>query len=218
MKRSFRPCLLLVAAICFAPFLTNHVQAQTGQTETQVAFDAMNAWLSQSDHAAGWRAYLQAGNLAAQLQKGDQADLEVLEKQLELYSGSNSGLRKSQFTDVRDALQRWIDELQLPAEDELVDEAAEAVDELEPLDEERLTQAKQRLVDEAASFERYLQRGGDAKVEGWKRYLQWEDFAPELEAEDPQRDYLVRTWALLASGSQGVNNREVVQLREALRN
>lgn len=218
MSRAILLHVYAMLAVCLSIALPSNVSAQTGHSDVQAAFDALNSWLAESEHASGWKTYLQAEDLAAQLKKGDQADPDALQQQLDLYSGSNSGLRKSHFTDVRDALDGWIAELTLPPQDELAGQAVEAVKELEPIDAEKLTQAKERLNAAAKSFESYLQRGGQAKVDGWKRFLLWDDFSAELAEEDTNLDSLVRTWALLASDSPGLTYREFSQLREAIRN
>ena len=219
MQRLPQLCLYLGCIIALALVVPAGAQAQTGRIDTHAAFEAMNAWLSTSEvHGPGWQAYLQVEKLEAELDKGDKADLEVLQSQLDLYSGSASGLREREFTDVRDALRRWIDELKLPAQDELTAKAEEATAELTPIEEEKLTTAKEQLVAAVDSFDRYIERGGEAKAQGWKSFLLFDDLAAELEEESPDTDRVVRTWGLLSGDTPGLSYREFTQLREALRN
>ena len=196
--------------------LPHTAAAQTGQTDVQATLDALDAWLSQSDNGPGWKAFLKTDELQQELAKKGAPDREVLQQQLEVYSSSTPGLSKSNFRDVRSALESWLAELELPAQDELGNTAEEAVTELAPVDEEKLSLAKEDLTKAAMRFESYISRGGESKAEGWKAFLNWEEFVDELEQESPNLDILNRTWAQLCSNTPGLSYREFVEVREAL--
>jgi hypothetical protein len=190
--------------------------AQTAQSDVQATLDALDSWLAESDNGPGWHAYLKTDQLQEQLNQGEQADAEILQQQLDLYSGSNSGLRKPRFKDVREALEAWIDELKLPAKDALADQAKAAAEDLTPVDPEQLAQAKQRLESATEQFDRYIKRGGEAKEAGWKAFLRWDDLIDELKQESPSQEKLVQSWALLASDAPGLSYAEFTRLRDAL--
>jgi len=191
--------------------------AQTSQTDVEASLDALGSWLSQSPNGPGWNSYLKTEQLRKQLDKGEQADIEVLRQQVELYSGANPGLRKQHFVDVREALEAWIDELQLPARDELPEVAKATAEQLTPPDPQRLEDAREQLERETEALGRFLARGGPTKEAGWKRFLRWEDLTAELEQETPHYETLVQSWAIFAGDAAGLKHPRFVRYRETLR-
>ncbi len=79
--------------------------------QLQNAVHRLNLWLANSSDAAVWRRNLLLNLLDAQSARGERADIATLSKIEARFSGSNEGLDKPVFRDVRDALNAQIKQL-----------------------------------------------------------------------------------------------------------
>ncbi len=77
----------------------------------QNAVHRMNAWLTNSTYAPGWRKYLRLNLLDAQAALGDQADLATLQKIHRRFASNVDGVDAVEFKDVRCGLERQIKSL-----------------------------------------------------------------------------------------------------------
>lgn len=95
-----------------AVFLITQIAANVSAQSTvnlQNAVYRMNAWLSGSEHAAGWRKYLHLNLLDTQAALGDQADLLTLQKIDRQFNSNVDGLDAVEFDNVRRGLQQQIE-------------------------------------------------------------------------------------------------------------
>ena len=79
--------------------------------QLQNAVRRLNLWLADSSDAEVWRRNLLLNLLDTQSALGERADLAVLAQIESRFSGSNEGLDKAVFRDVRDALKAQIQQL-----------------------------------------------------------------------------------------------------------
>lgn len=207
---------LLALPICLLLLAPDLAPAQVARQDTRGALDGLHRWLADSEHEAGWRAYLRSDELEAELAKGTGANVPRLREILELYSANAPGLSNENFADVRVALEAWIDELTLPKVDALRELSKEAADAVEPVDQQRLAAAKERLQRATRNLNLFLQRGGTAKERGWKGFLRFEDLQAELEAESPRLVDLTQIWAIYAGEQSGLNHPRFAAVRDAL--
>jgi hypothetical protein len=213
-----RFCRILSVLLTAAIAQSSAALAQTGADDLRGALSKLDSWLGSSDHGPTWRAFLKSDALAVELEKGGQADKEVLAGVLKQYQAKESGLNRQQFADVRQAIQAWIAELNLPAADTLGELANTAAPELKPVDPEKLVQAKKQLEDVLKQTDSSLKRGGQEREAGWKEFFKWDRLQEELQAEKPNLDRVTQVWASLASEQPGVDHPKFIQMREALRN
>ncbi len=208
--------LLMIGALSLSA--APSAQAQSAQSNVQASLDALDAWLGTSDRGPAWQDFLKTDALQAQLAKGHDADVEVVRDVLAQYASGQSGLTRKYFANTRGALEAWIAELELPKQDALGEVAKAAVENIQPVEPEKVAAARQRLVDTANAFGSFLKRGGEEKAKGWTEFTRFDDLQAELAEEKPHRDTLVQVWAILAGSEKGLANSRFVALREALRN
>jgi hypothetical protein len=121
-----------------------------------------------SDKEEGWKDYLGWRELEAELQRSNRPRLDVIERAIDRFGGEAAGLDRRPFVRVQRRLRNFMATLR----------AAES--------------GRPRLVDQARlvralteRLERYLAVGGETKETGWKRYLEWNEWQNELQAEVP---------------------------------
>lgn len=215
----FYPAAVLLAMCALAiNAAASPVYAQSAQSSLQASVDAMDAWLSTSQHGPVWHDFLMTEPLKAEMAKGHDADVDAVREILAQYTSGKSGLTHKYFATTRDALEAWIEELELPKQNALGEVATTAVEDIEPIEPEKIDQARQKLVDAADTFDNFLKRGGEEKEQGWKEFTRFDDLQAELALDEPHRDTLVQVWAILAGSEKGLKHSRFVALRESLRN
>lgn len=100
--------ILSAAAIVILIGQTVSTASAQSTVDLQNSVYRMNAWLSGSAYAEGWRKYLHLNQLDAQAALGDQADLATLQKILRRFDSNIDGLDAVEFQDVRRGIERQI--------------------------------------------------------------------------------------------------------------
>lgn len=111
----------------------------------------------------------------------------------------------------------WADDAAAPEAPSLAAMAREAARNFKPVAPAELEQARGRLSGALARLDRFLARGGRAKVEGWKRYLEWEALVRATQsgsAADAQE--LQRLAGKLRAAHQGLELSHFTDVRDAL--
>lgn len=197
--------------------ISPQAQAQTTVDQVQGALDALHNWLSSSDNGDGWKSYLQSEDLQQQLKKGRAANAEEVQKILALYKANNPGLTKERFQAVRTSLESWVNELELPSPDALKELAAELAEQVKPVEETRLVDARQNLDRALINLNGFLQGGGEEKHAAWQDFLRWQDMQQALEGEQPDLKTLTEVWAIYCQDAEALQLSSFAAVRQALR-
>jgi hypothetical protein len=94
--------------------------------------------------------------------------------------------------------------------------AAPASSEFKPLVEADAVAAWQKVVAAAGAVEQRFSTD-PVHAPGWKQYLDWDKFTPELSKAKPDMTIVGATYAKLSAGHDGLEQRYFYDLREALR-
>ena len=213
--RLFSSLLTALIATALPLMLINEVRAESPE-QVQAALDELHDWLGEESNGTAWRQWLQSEALQAQIEKGENADPQVLQEILALYAGDTFGLHRRQFGTVQTALEAWYVILSLIKRDELPDAIEAAKSAFIPV-EDRSQQAKQRLIDALRDLELSLNLSGEEREAGWKKFLRWDDLQETLENEGgPDLKVLNRVGSRLHQTHPGLQLPLFVDARLAL--
>ncbi len=103
-------------SLLLVPFIASQASAETTIEEVQRTKDEMEDWLRSKGLLVGWRKFLKSDQLDEQLAKGNDASSKVVAEILDTYKDSGVEAVKKiekfdEFKNVRQALERWVDEL-----------------------------------------------------------------------------------------------------------
>ncbi|EAQ78429.1 hypothetical protein DSM3645_07051 [Blastopirellula marina DSM 3645] len=180
------------------------------------AQQSLGQWLGEGKKRQGWDDYLLSDTLLTQIQLGDKASPEVLEKVLHQYQSDAPGLKLPQFVLVRTKLASWIQAID--AEKKPVAEIfVDAQGKFRPVTPEQAAAAKAKLEAAIGVLEKYIHDSGSATEQGWKSYLRWDDLTQQLAAESPDLGMLERCYLRFHSGAKGLEYQQFADVRRALR-
>lgn len=179
--RSIRAAL----AICFVATwfcLADGPAAADTTDDVSVALENLSQWLGDGENGQRWRKYLKSESVFEQLEKGSQADPEVVAAALAQYQSGAHGLDMKRFVAVREALANWHKDLDVPSFDELPALLRAAKDQLQPAPAEEINAARERLTEQMEKLDGYLTPGGE-NGKAWKRYLEWDVLRDQTAAD-----------------------------------
>lgn len=190
------PFCATLAVTCFVLSIANHEAYAESTPRGQVAeaLAAMHRWVGDGDNGQRWRRYLQSAALEAELAKGDAADPAVVATVRDQYGSGAPGLDKDQFVRVREALDRWHDELTLPSVDALPQLADVEQHPLTAPEPSQTDAARRRLATAAAGLDRFLTPGGIAGAR-WKEFLHFDQLRSILAADEHPDPAVLREMA-----------------------
>jgi hypothetical protein len=190
--------------------------SNTPVAEVSESLDELHRWLGSDANARHWRSFLRSDDLAAQLAKGNGADVAAVQDIRNKYSGTEYGLDLRRFTSVRMALDKWLAELQTPIAD-LPAAVRAAKDSFRPLAPDSVAQKRQELLTTLEEFDRWLQSGGSENANAWKAQVEWNALQKELaKADGPRPDELERIAALYRANKPGLETEDFIAVRRAL--
>ena len=214
-RKSLRLGILAFVASTFPLFAV----AEEPHDAVQTALDEMHRWIGEGDKGQGWRRFLRSQDLKRELTKGQEANAEVVNEILELYSGETNGLDRAQFVGVRRALEVWSAELNAASKPvDLPGVAEKAKGTFTPVSESRIQTDRKVLRTALDRLERFLSRGRGEHLDNWKEYLKWEALETQLAAENgPDLAVLQPILQRFFANHTGLELNEFRSVRSALR-
>jgi len=192
-------CVLAVSVLGVAV-----AQAEPPEDQVRAALTAMHRWVGSGPNGQHWRAYLQSERLAAELDRGAEAEAGVLQEVLDRYGSSANGLDAPRFVAVRQSLRRWLEELRPPAAAELVAAARRSKSQFGPISPQELQRERAGLLARFRELGTYLATGGENGA-AWKRYLKWEQLRGQLKADaKPRLEVLVEVYRRYTANHVGL--------------
>lgn len=171
---------MLGVGFCCMALMTSPVAAQTARDDVAFQLQVLQRWLGAGPVADGWHSFLRTDDLQRELARGAEADPGIVAGIAARYAAATPGLERSQFANVRHALERWYRELNRArgpqSLSQLVLSAKEAY---VPPTRERLGAARRRLDTALQRLDQFLSRNPE-KREGWRAYLGWDVLQAEL--------------------------------------
>jgi hypothetical protein len=175
-----------VVFLCFSSLTVGggtNLSAQSPEAQLQTALDSLHEWLGTDENAQAWRRFLKSDDLTAQVAKGRAAERKVVREILARYAGDTSGLDKSRFVAVRQALETWAQDLAQLGPADLPQVAREALQDFTPSRAEDVQSARTELVAALERLDSFLAEGSEYNANRWKEYLHWADMETQLKAE-----------------------------------
>ena len=193
--------------------------AETPAQRVRTALQRLNDWRAPADNKQAWGRFLKTDQLQQELDKGQQADAEVVTAVLAQFSSGVTGLDHAKFAAVREALQSWAAELNIPAHQRLRAAARASKVSFTPIGDAHIRARRSQLRRAMNRLDRFLARGGPDTQNGWKRYLRWNDLLAQV---DPQQQPDAKTLQTIGGqyfkGADGLELAEFVAVRDALQN
>ncbi len=209
---------MVLSAVCFAGHPSETVAdlaPSPALSRLRSAYDALDGWLSTSQHGPAWRRYLESSELERQMALGRRADQVVVKRILGQYAAEHAGLEMSEFRAVRGPLEAWLDDLSLPELDELPPALRAAGESFRPPTAEQLAQARRSVRQALATLAVFL--GDDDNARRWKAYLRWDDLQANLDdARGADLKTLREIRRVLAAGHEGLDLPQFTGVRDAL--
>jgi hypothetical protein len=210
----------LVAMICtlgLAVPCRPAVAADQAATQVQSAWQQLDRWLGENQNADQWRRFLEADQLQAQLEKGDQADRPVVQRILARYERDERGLHLWRFAAVRRALRAWLDKLPRLRREQLPEAARAGKSEYVPVTDQDVQQARMRLQNAVRSLEAFLSQAEPSEERLWKDYLRWDELQNQLVAEqEPSRRVLSEIANVFYQNETGLEMPVFTEVRRAI--
>jgi hypothetical protein len=185
--------------------------------QVQSALDDMHQWLDGDDQAPGWKKYLESARLQLQLDRGAQADPQVVAEILRQYESNTPGLDSRNFVNVRVALRQWLAELSFPPVEELPAMCTAAKETFTPLTDADVEEAKSELL---AAVDRLDTRLNDSPSSSapWKTFLRWDVMQSQLSDNDSlDLSVLNSVYQRYAANHAGLELPVFADVRQALR-
>ncbi|REK10892.1 MAG: hypothetical protein DWQ37_15750 [Planctomycetota bacterium] len=191
--------LALAVAILIA--CSASVAAQGGPVDqVQQALNSVDAWLGDGANAESWGAYLKLPALREQLEKGSDANLDVVKQVAAQLHSDAAGLDRERFVKLRQAVDQWAEELQIE-QTGLPETVLAAKDQFRPITAEDVAEAKSQLQSAADKLNAYLSGDNGA---AWKKYLDWPLLEKQLASDDPDVNDLVTVYRKLTADEVGL--------------
>jgi hypothetical protein len=200
MRTSTR-CALTVAAVSVACLIPAAARAEDLAAPAKTALAELQTWLGKGATGKGWTTFLSLDALAPELDKGDQADLPVIESTLAKLKSGAPGLQMKQFEKLRAALIALGDQIAVARVSDLPAAAAQAQDQFKPVSDEQLAAGKTALLAAHAKLDKYLSGANGA---AWKKYLLWDKLAEQLKSDAPDVDVLKAVYQQYVADKQGL--------------
>lgn len=204
-------------ALLLGCVLTTGLFAGDAANDVMTALDRQDAWLETSSEGAGWQQFLMTDVLRAELAKGEQADGRVIAQVLGLYESGTPGLDSALFVTTREAIRRFADDAAIPQSVRWAELARSHAQKTAPISEAMLGRARKNLVDSANSLETYLMTADTETLNGWKKFLSWDDLQEQMSSDSPDWKVLNAVGGRFFDGHPGLEFPEFVRVREALR-
>jgi hypothetical protein len=141
----------------------------------------MHTWVGDIENRIRWQRFLKSEQLLDQVERGIDADRDVVRKIPAIYAGDTPGLERWRFVAVRDALANWLASLPIPPRS-LSETILGWQDQFEPISASEVVRRRSALESSLERLEGYLFSGSRANAEKWQRYLKWEDMQAQLAA------------------------------------
>jgi len=161
---------------------------QTAEAELRQRCRELEQWLGEDAKAPGWRKYLQADQLAAELEKGAAADRVVVREILARYSSGTAGLERKRFVAVRQALAKWLAALPALSAEQLPEAARTAKQAFVPASDADADRERKRLTAAVANLKKTIEKASAEDAARWREALEWEQFESMLSATDARPD------------------------------
>ncbi|MFO0900647.1 MAG: hypothetical protein U0836_24730 [Pirellulales bacterium] len=205
--------LLAVAGLGLSAAARAQGPAPADQVRTALA--ELNRYLGTGPNAEGWKKYVRASELTAQLERGDQADWNVVSAAADQLNSKMPGLERPPFQKLRQAVAAWAAQLPAPAAGDLPVIARETGKNVTPITQAEVRHARQEVQTAATQLDRMLARS-PRNAPGWKAYLQWNDLQSLLSAPEPDQEKLRAILGRLRGDAPGLEAPEFVRLGNAL--
>ncbi len=208
-------CGIVVLATCIGTELRGAAQEPNTDVKRRIA--DLECWLGDNPHAAGWRKYLRLRQLAAELDKGDAADRQLVQEILDRYTSNTPGLQRRRFTAVRDALASWLSRLPRWQADHLPEAARTAKARYIEVMPDDVGRERQRLVAAVDALKRFLDSATPDAATKWKETINWPQLEAALAADErPDARRLLATLDSFYQDVPGLERSEFMAVREAL--
>ncbi len=161
---------------------------QTAEAKLQQTYQELERWLGDDANAPGWRKFLEADQLVAELAKGAQADRTVVRTILGRYSSGVAGLERKRFVAVRTALKNWLEELPALTAEQLPEAARSAKLTFVAATEADAERERKRLTVAVADLKKVLDKASAEDAARWRETLKWEQLESVLAATDARLD------------------------------
>lgn len=177
----------------------------------------LNAWLSDSPAAQGWRDYLKLDLLEGELAKGRAADPAHLEEVLKQLKSGAPGLDKSEFQAVAKALPAWIAEVQLGTPDRVVAALKEAKGKFAPLTPDQVEASRVAALKSVEQLKTFLSKD-PKRAAAWNEYFGLDALQTELtKTKDVDPRALRDKLKLFTAGYPGMEKPEFTAVRNHVR-
>ena len=184
----------------------------------QTALNEMHGWLGSSEYGPGWKRFLRSDELTQQLALGGEADAGRVAEILALYSGDTSGLDRTHFVQIREALKAWAPELSAIDSTDLTAVAQATKANFVPIPKGRVDAAKAQLMAALRRLDEFLSGGPEVHVNGWKKYLKRDVLEAQLAAPNgPDFQVLEPVLQGFLGSHQGLELKEFTSVRDSLR-
>lgn len=222
MGRVGHQCLL-IAFVVFALLggAKPALAAEPAEAALRSSVQELDRWLGSNSNAPGWRKFLKADQLTAELEKGARANRGVVREVLDRYSSETPGLDRKRFVAVREALKKWLETLPTWQADQLPEAARAAKPHLVLVTEADVKRERTRLATAVANLRRLLGKAKQEEAASWKETIKWEQLESQLAAADARPD-LKELKSLQSVGDRyrqdiaGLEQAEFIAVREAL--
>ncbi len=210
--RRFPRTLIAFLAVCSV--LAGSVRGETSVDGVKSALEALHAWVGSSDNGMAWKRFLKSDDLVALVHSADAVDAAQIQEILRIYASDTPGLERRQFTAVREALQRWVDELSQPTpavQVSLPELIRGAKGQARLITPDEVAQAKARLLEDMQALDTFLSSGPIENAESWRGYLGWTELQEELAKETPSPGVLNRLlFPFTGTRLERIDNRRAV--------
>lgn len=214
-RRALGLACLLAAVGLWLPASAARAQSPAPAEQVRTALAELNRYLGTGANAEGWKKYVRESELAAQLERGDQADWTVVSAAADQLNSKMPGLERPQFQKLRRAVAAWAAQLPPPSPGDLPALAREAGKNVAPITQAEVSRAKQELLTAVAQLDRMLARS-PRNAAGWRTYLQWNDLQAVLSSPHPDLAKVKAVLGRLHGEAPGLEAPEFVRLGKAL--
>jgi hypothetical protein len=153
--------------------------------------------------------------LETEVEKGDNADLEVVKNVLmRLDSGAN-GWELAQLARLRDAVRQWSEDLVIAKAPGLREAAHSLESDYRPVTEADVEDAKRELQADMTKLAERLVRWG-ANGKRWREYLRWKDLEKHLKSDALDTDILKSVHQEFTANENGLEMPEFRNVAAAL--
>ena len=192
--------------------------ALSPRDETTVAVRELHRWLNKYPNGPRWRRFVRSDDLLRELKRGEAADSGVVGQILQRYDSGAAGLDKRQFVAVREAMRKWVSQLDPSTLDELSQQVRDAADQFRPVTDADVAAARKSLEKALGDLQKWLATGTASDRAGWTDHLKLAELKTLATADGkPNIQVLTRIMRRFYQDDKGLEITKFLVLRQAVR-